>query len=188
MPSGRSFYCYFTDKQGPHSRQHAQTSLWILILLFLGYVWPWESPFDALELSFSIGSDNANHRHIDTVKEIIHPYNISYHSAWHNVALAVLSHIQLFATPWTTVYQAPLSMRFSRQDTGVGCHFLLQRIFPTQAKSLPLSHQGSPRLAHSRPQIKSLPFLHWESLLPWLFHFQFLLWENPGRLKDWIFF
>ena len=27
-----------------------------------------------------------------------------------------LSHVQLFATPWTVVYQAPLSMGFSRQE------------------------------------------------------------------------
>ena len=27
-----------------------------------------------------------------------------------------LSHVQLFATPWTAAYQAPLSMGFSRQE------------------------------------------------------------------------
>ena len=27
----------------------------------------------------------------------------------------VLSHVRLFATPWTVAYQAPLSMGFSRQ-------------------------------------------------------------------------
>ena len=27
-----------------------------------------------------------------------------------------LSHVQLFATPWTVAYQAPLSIRFSRQE------------------------------------------------------------------------
>ena len=37
-----------------------------------------------------------------------------------------LSNVQLFATLWTVAYQTPLSMGFSRQDTGVGCHFLLQ--------------------------------------------------------------
>ena len=63
----------------------------------------------------------------------------------------------LFVTPWTIVRQAPLLMGFSRQGTRVGCHFLLQRVFPTQrsnpcvlhllpwqADSLPLSHRGSP--------------------------------------------
>ena len=27
-----------------------------------------------------------------------------------------LSHVQLFATPWTVAHQAPLSVRFSRQE------------------------------------------------------------------------
>ena len=47
-------------------------------------------------------------------------------------------------------HQAPLSMGFPRQDTGVGCHFLLQGIFLTQGQiphllhwhSLPLCHLG----------------------------------------------
>ena len=35
--------------------------------------------------------------------------------------------------PWTGAHQAPLSLEFSRQEyCGVGCHFLLQGIFPTQ--------------------------------------------------------
>ena len=33
----------------------------------------------------------------------------------------------VIATPWTVSYQAPPSMGFSRQNTGVGCHFLLQK-------------------------------------------------------------
>ena len=47
---------------------------------------------------------------------------------------------QLFATPWTTAHQAPLSMGFSRQNTGVDCHFLLQGTFPTQGSNLGLPH------------------------------------------------
>ena len=34
--------------------------------------------------------------------------------------------VWLFATPWTTTCQALQPMRFSRQESGVGCHFLLQ--------------------------------------------------------------
>ena len=45
---------------------------------------------------------------------------------------AVFSCIRLFVTPWTVACQAPLSLEFSRQNTGVGCHLLLQGIFPTQ--------------------------------------------------------
>ena len=51
-------------------------------------------------------------------------------------------------------HQAPLSMGFSRQEHGMGCHFLSQGIFLTQGSnlhllhwqvdSLPVSHQGSP--------------------------------------------
>ena len=55
-----------------------------------------------------------------------------------------VSHVQLFATPWTVARQAPLSMGFSSQDTGVGCHSLLQGIFSTQGSNLCLLHwQGS---------------------------------------------
>ena len=64
------------------------------------------------------------------------------------------SRVQLLATPWTGAYQAWDS---PGTNTGVGCHFLLQGIFPTQgsnpsllhllpwqADSLPLSHPSSP--------------------------------------------
>ena len=37
-----------------------------------------------------------------------------------------LSRVQLFATPWTVAYHAPLSMKLPGKNTGVGCHFLLQ--------------------------------------------------------------
>ena len=56
------------------------------------------------------------------------------------VCAQLLSHIWLFATPWTGAHQTPLSMRFLRQNTGVGCHFLLQGIFLTQGSNLSLLH------------------------------------------------
>ena len=34
-----------------------------------------------------------------------------------------LSHVQLFATPWTVAYQAPHSMGFSRQEYWSGLPF-----------------------------------------------------------------
>ena len=52
-------------------------------------------------------------------------------------AMHVRSVVTDSATPWIVVPQAPLSMGFSRQDTGVGCHFLLQGIFLTQGLNLP---------------------------------------------------
>ena len=35
----------------------------------------------------------------------------------------VLSHVQLFVTPWTVAHQAPLSMGFSRQEYWSGLPF-----------------------------------------------------------------
>ena len=65
-----------------------------------------------------------------------------------------LSRVQLFATPWTVACTRLLCpWDFLGKSTGVGCHFLLQGIFPTQGSNpgLPhcrqmlyrLSHQGS---------------------------------------------
>ena len=39
------------------------------------------------------------------------------------VKVKSLSHVRLFATQWTVAYQAPLSMRFSRQEYWSGVPF-----------------------------------------------------------------
>ena len=54
--------------------------------------------------------------------------------------LSCFSCIWLFETLWTVAHQALQSMGFSRQDTGVGCHFLLHGIFLTQGANLCLGH------------------------------------------------
>ena len=69
------------------------------------------------------------------------------------MVLVVLSRVQHIATLWTVARQAALSMEFSGKNTGVGCHSLLQEIFPTQQLNPDLlhcrqilyylSHQGS---------------------------------------------
>ena len=42
---------------------------------------------------------------------------ISFSNAWKwKVKVNLLSHVRLFATPWTAAYQAPPSMGFSRQE------------------------------------------------------------------------
>ena len=75
----------------------------------------------------------------------------------------------LFGTPWTVAPQTPLSMRFPGKNTGVGCHFLLQGIFPTQKSSpcllywqvgsLPLSYWGSPHREYSLSESYVAPIL-----------------------------
>ena len=39
------------------------------------------------------------------------------------VKVKSLTRVRLFATPWTVAYQAPLSMRFSRQEYWSGLPF-----------------------------------------------------------------
>ena len=65
-----------------------------------------------------------------------------------------------FSIPWTVAHQASLSMDFPGKNTGVGNHFLLQGLFPTQGsnpgllccRQIPyhLSHKGSPRCPYKR--------------------------------------
>ena len=68
-----------------------------------------------------------------------------------------LSHVRLFATPWTVAHQGPLSMGFSKRQSwsGLSCSppgdLPNPEIEPAspgspalQADSLPLSHQGNP--------------------------------------------
>ena len=61
--------------------------------------------------------------------------------ACEKVKVKLLIRVRLFATPWTVAYQAPPSMGFSRQRYWIGCHFLLQGIFPTQGLNPDLLHR-----------------------------------------------
>ena len=73
------------------------------------------------------------------------------------VKVKSLSRVRLFVTPWTVAYQLLHPWNFPGKNTGVGCHFLLQGIFPTQGSNLGLlhcrqtvyylSHLGSPKLS-----------------------------------------
>ena len=58
-----------------------------------------------------------------------------------------VSRVRLSATLWTVARQAPLSRLLHPpvspgKDTGVGCHALLQGIFPTQSDSGPINLAG----------------------------------------------
>ena len=45
-----------------------------------------------------------------------------------------------FASRWMVARQAPLSLGFLGKDTGVGCHFLFQGIFPMEGSNPHLPH------------------------------------------------
>ena len=52
----------------------------------------------------------------------------------------MVSHVQLFATPWTVAHEAPLSMGFSRQEYWSGLPFPFPGDLPDpgmETKSLP---------------------------------------------------
>ena len=84
-------------------------------------------------------------------------------------------------TPRTVPHQAPLSPGFSSKNTGMGCHSLLQGIFPTQGSNpgLPhyrrilygLSHQGSP------PFFDTI-YKHWECMRRKTSCWRFAEWQN----------
>ena len=57
--------------------------------------------------------------------------------------LSGFSRVRLFATLWTVARQAPLSIRFSRQNTGVGCHAPLQGMFLSEIEPTSLTSPAS---------------------------------------------
>ena len=50
--------------------------------------------------------------------------------------LSCFSCVQLFGTPWIAADQALCPWDSPGKNTGVGCHFLLQGIFPTKGSNL----------------------------------------------------
>ena len=72
----------------------------------------------------------------------------------------LLSHVRLFAIPWTVAYQAPPSMEFSRQEYWSGLPFPSPEDLPNPGSNLGLPHwrqmlyrlsyQGSPSSAFLR--------------------------------------
>ena len=91
---------------------------------------------------------------------------ISFSRAWKGkVKAKSLSRVRLLATPWTAAYQAPLSMGFSRQDTGVGCHCLLRILYIENPKDsirklLELISEFSKVSGYKISTQKSLAFLY----------------------------
>ena len=77
---------------------------------------------------------------IHSHKEAVHDRNVTFwFCALRSYMCAQsLSDIWLFGTPWTIVCQAPLSWDSPGKNTGVGCYFFLQGIFPTQGLNLRL--------------------------------------------------
>ena len=63
------------------------------------------------------------------------PPTISKHQCACTLNAKLLIYVQLFVTLWTVSCQAPLSMLCPGKNTGVGCHTILQGIFPMQGSN-----------------------------------------------------
>ena len=86
-----------------------------------------------------------------SITEIIHGQS--------SCCCVMLSQVQIFVTPWTVAYSAPLSMEFSRQGNWSGLSFptpgylpdpgsnpCLSCLLNCQVYSLPLCQLGSPKV------------------------------------------
>ena len=90
----------------------------------------------------------------------------------HACMVSRFSPVWLYVTLWAAARQTPLSMGFSSQNTGVGCHALLQGVSPTQGlnpcllcllhwqvDSLSLVPPGKPQFSQfSRVQLFETPW------------------------------
>ena len=75
------------------------------------------------------------------------------------VKVKSLSHVQLFATPWTVAYQAPPSMGFTRQECWSGLPFLSQGDLPDpgiKPRSPTLQADALPSEPPGKPEFKDL--------------------------------
>ena len=109
----------------------------------------------------------------------------------------MLSHVWLFATPWTVAHQTPLFMEFSGQEyrSGLPClppgdlpnpgiKLVSPVTLPLQADSLLLSYRGSPPsrsylnlITSQRPTSENH---HTEAFNMWIFRGTYSVWGFPG--------
>ena len=79
--------------------------------------------------SFSVGRTDSLPSNVSSLDKIFQWFPVRSKLCWSCLTLA---------TPRTVTHQAPLSMGFPDENTGVGCHALLQRIFLTQGSNVDL--------------------------------------------------
>ena len=86
------------------------------------------------------------------------------------VKVKLLSHVRLFATPWTVAYQAPQPMEFSRQEYWSALPFpspgdlpkpgIKPRSPELQADALPSEPPGKPKVCLGGCKLKALKLWH----------------------------
>ena len=93
----------------------------------------WAFCYCCCQVALVVSNSVQPHRRQPT--RLLHPWDspgkntgVGYHFLHQRTAcmLSCFSCVQFCATLQTAAHQAPLSTGFSRQHTGVGCHYLLQ--------------------------------------------------------------
>ena len=97
--------------------------------------------------SFFLFKNLTIYNHNPFLKVIILIYLSEYVQESETVSHWVMYRVKVYTNAFgckglnmTITHQAPLSMRFSRQEYGMGCHFLLQGILLTQGSNPQLLH------------------------------------------------
>ena len=139
---GKQFACRFKDSEArirckarlqrwPHSQSPVLSPLSSHILLWVAVLWlPASYPFLPAPLANEKPSITAVYCSISNSG----PSHWWRHPAWPHLHACVLSRfhrVWLLVTLWTVAHQAPLSLDSPGKNTGMGCHALLQGIFPT---------------------------------------------------------
>ena len=89
----------------------------------------------------------------------------------------LLSHVQLFTTPWTVPARLLRPWNLPGKNAGAGCHFLLQRILPTQGSNPCLLY-----LLYARWILYH--YTTWETLVTWLVEInEFIFTQNSCKME-----
>ena len=134
LPALQETWVQFLGLEDPLEKEmaiHSSTLAWKI---------PWAEPPDRLQATGS--------------QRVGHDWVTSLHFCCNRLCCFSVAKLCLTVTPCTAAHQAPLNLGIPGKDSGVGCHALLQGIFPTQGLNpgllqcrqilYRLSHQGSP--------------------------------------------
>ena len=117
-----------------HGILQARTLEWVAVPFSRGSF----RPRDRAQVSCITGgffTSSATREAINTGNQSTNEEPDKYIHPIHCVCAWSLSCVWLFATPWTTAHQTPLSLGLPRQEHWSGCHFLLQGIFPPRDRT-----------------------------------------------------
>ena len=161
--------------------ENISLQLLLLLLSCFSRVWLCETPIDGSPPGSSV-SAILQARTLEWVA-------ISFSSAWKwKVKVRLLSRVRLLATSWTAAYQAPPSMRFSRQEYWSGvpsCFYLSAKGFPSDSVVKNLTAKQETQvwsLGQEDPLEKGMAT---HSSIFLFFPLQYSCLENPMDREDW---